>query len=117
MPHLETWLAPPTPHFRMCHNLRPDAYTQAIWSPSYTQPTWLGPSAVETPAESAPEGRLAHRARAFDVGVASWQSSQSVTNLMASGAKKASRTYSQQDIDQVNQKNGTVKYRGRTEHM
>jgi hypothetical protein len=49
--------------------------------------------------------------------VATWQSSQSVTNLMASGAKKASRTYSQQDIDQVNQKNGTVKYRGRTEHM
>jgi hypothetical protein len=92
-------------------------YTQAIWSPSYTQPTWLGLSAAETPAESAPEGRLAHRARAFDVGVASWQSSQSVTNLMASGAKKASRTYSQQDIDQVNQKNGTVKYRRRTEHM
>jgi hypothetical protein len=51
--------------------------------------------------------------------VASWQSSESAARLMASstGAKKASRTYSQQDIDQVNQKNGTVKYRGRTEHM
>jgi hypothetical protein len=36
---------------------------------------------------------------------------------MAAGSKKASRTYSNQDVDQVNQKNGTVKYRGKTEHL
>jgi hypothetical protein len=84
----------------------------------YTEPVWYGPSAsLETPAESAVVGRPLQRAHGFDVGVATWQSSQSVTYLMASGAKKASRTYGQQDIDQVNQKNGTVKYRGRTEHM
>ena len=84
----------------------------------YTEPVWYGPSvSPEAPAEPAAVGRPVQRAHGFDVGVATWQSSQSVTNLMASGAKKASRTYSQQDIDQVNQKNGTVKYRGRTEHM
>jgi len=84
----------------------------------YTEPVWYGPSAsLETPAESAVVGRPLPRAHGFDVGVATWQGSQSVTYLMASGAKKASRTYGQQDIDQVNQKNGTVKYRGRTEHM
>ena len=84
----------------------------------YTEPVWYGPSASpEAPAEPAAVGRPVQRTHGFDVGVATWQSSQSVTNLMASGAKKASRTYSQQDIDQVNQKNGTVKYRGRTEHM
>jgi hypothetical protein len=94
------------------------AYSQAIWSPSYTQPTWLGPSA-ETPAESAPEGKPAHRVRAFDVGVASWQSSESATRLMASstGAKKAARTYTNQDVDNENQKNGYVKYDGKTEHI
>jgi hypothetical protein len=86
----------------------------------YTQPVWYGPSAAgETPMESMPEARHAQRAHAFDVGVASWQSSESVTHLMASssGAKKAARTYTNQDVDQVNQKNGTVKYRGKTEHM
>ena len=96
------------------------AYTQAIWSPPNTQPTWFGSSATgEAPVESMSEGKPAHRAHAFDVGVASWQSSESVTNLMASatGAKKAAHTYSNQDVDQVNQKNGTVKYGGKTEHM
>lgn len=95
------------------------AYTQAIWSPSYTQPTWLGASAGETPAESPAEGRPSRRGHAFDVGVASWQSGESATHLMASstGAKKASRTYTNQDVEQENQKNGFVKYDGKTEHI
>jgi hypothetical protein len=86
----------------------------------YTQPVWYGPSAAaEAPAESMPEARHGQRARAFDLGVASWQSNQSVTRLMASStsAKKASRTYTNQDVDQVNQTNGTIKYRGKTEHI
>jgi hypothetical protein len=86
----------------------------------YTQPVWYGPSAaVEIPMQAAEEARTAHRAHAFDVGVASWQSSVSVTHLMASstGGKKAARTYTNQDVDQVNQTNGTVKYRGKTEHI
>ena len=96
------------------------AYTQAIGSPPYTQPSGFGPSAaVETATEQVSEARPARRAHAFDVGVASWQGSQSATNLMASstGAKKAGRTYTNQDVDQVNQKNGTVKYDGKTEHI
>jgi hypothetical protein len=95
------------------------AYTQALWSPPYTQPTWLGPSAAETPAESAPEGKPTHRARAFDVGVASWQSSEGAAHLMASStaAKKAARTYTNQDVERENEKNGTVKYDGKTEHI
>jgi hypothetical protein len=93
-------------------------YTQAIWSPPYTQPTWFGPVAPETP-ESEPESRLMHRARAFDVGIASWQSSEGAARLMASSphAGKAARTYTNQDVEQENQKNGTVKYDGKTEHI
>jgi hypothetical protein len=85
----------------------------------YTEPVWYGPSAaIETPAESAFEGRPAQRAHAFNIGSASWQSSDSVSYLMANrAAGKASRSYSNQDVDQVNQKNGTVKYRGKTEHI
>jgi hypothetical protein len=96
------------------------AYTQAIWSPPYTQPAWFGPAgAGETALEPVSEARPAHRARALDVGVASWQSSTSAAHLMASstGSKKAARTYTNQDVDQVNQKNGTVKYDGKTEHI
>jgi hypothetical protein len=96
------------------------AYTQAIWSPSYTQPSWLGPFATaETATEASPEGRPARRGHAFDVGVASWHGNVSATYLTASssGARKAGRTYTNQDIDQVNQKNGTVKYDGKTEHI
>lgn len=94
------------------------AYTQAIWSPSYTQPTWLNPSAAgETPAEAMPESRPMHRA--FNVGVASWQSSESAAHLMASStpSKRAARTYTNQDVEQENQKNGMVKYDGKTEHI
>jgi hypothetical protein len=86
----------------------------------YTQPVWYGPSAAaETPTESMYEARHAQRAHAFDAGVASWESSESVTHLMASsaGGKRATRTYTNQDVDQVNQTNGTVKYRGKTEHI
>ena len=86
----------------------------------YTQPVWYGPSAaLEVPSESMPEARPAQRAHAFDAGVASCQGNVSVAHLMASsaGGKKASRTYTNQDVDQVNQTNGTVKYRGKTEHI
>lgn len=95
------------------------AYTQALWSPPYTQPTWVGPSAAEAPAESAPEAKSMHRARAFDVGVASWQSSEGAAHLMVSStaARKAARTYTNHDVEQENQKNGTVKYGGKTEHI
>jgi hypothetical protein len=86
----------------------------------YTQPVWYGPSAAaETPMESMSEARHGQRAHGFDVGIASWQGNQSVTHLMAASTatRKASRSYTNQDVDQVNQKNGTVKYRGKTEHL
>jgi hypothetical protein len=86
----------------------------------YTEPVWYGPSAaVETPGESVSEVRRSPRAQAFNIGSATWQSSQSVGYLMAnrSGGNKASRSFSNQDVDNVNQKNGTVKYRGKTEHI
>lgn len=85
----------------------------------YTQPVWYGPSATAETPQSMSEARHGHIAHAFDVGAASWQSSLSVTNLMASstGGKKAARTYTNQDVDQINQTNGTVKYRGKTEHI
>jgi hypothetical protein len=96
------------------------AYTQAIWTPSYTQPTWFGPSAeAEAPRETGREERHGQRARAFDVGFASRPNNESVVSQMANatGARKAARTLTNQDVDQENQKNGTVKFGGKTEHI
>jgi hypothetical protein len=86
----------------------------------FTQPVWYGPSAeLETPPAAMPEARHMQKAQGLDFGVASWQSSYGAGQLMASAgrAAKASRTYTNQDIDQVNQKNGTVRYGGKTEHF
>jgi hypothetical protein len=86
----------------------------------YSQPVWYGPSTTpETAGEPAYEPRHGQKARMLDVGVASWESSQSVTYAMAgaSAGKKAARTYTNQDVDHVNDSNGTVKYRGKTEHI
>jgi len=57
--------------------------------------------------------------RHVEVGVASWQNSHSVKQLMASAAplKKASRTYTNADIDRFNQSTGDVKYDGKSEKM
>ncbi len=86
----------------------------------YTQPVWYGPSvASEMPVEPMAEARHMQKAQGLDFGVASWPSSRSAAQLMASSgaATKASRTYTNQDVEQVNQKNGTVKYGGKTEHF
>jgi hypothetical protein len=85
---------------------------------AYTQPVFYGPSSAAESAEPA-FGRHGQRSASIDLGVASWQSGQSVTYAMAgsSGARKAARSYSNQDVDKVNETNGTVKYRGKTEHI
>jgi hypothetical protein len=97
--------------------------TLSIVSPApvgvYTQPVWYGASSSSETAETIPSGRHGQRAGGIDLGVASWQSGQSVTYAMAgaTGTRKATHSYSNQDVDRVNETNGTVKYRGKTEHI
>lgn len=57
--------------------------------------------------------------RHLEIGIASFESSESVKTLMASAgaAKKASRTYSNSDIDRINQATGSVKYDGKSETL
>jgi len=97
----------------------------------YTEPVWYGepPAGVYTepvrygPAAEARRGAMHPREeaeeRAFDFIVSPRESRESVARLMAGSgpARKASRTYTNQDVDQVNQHNGTVKYDGKTEHI
>src|SRR6185312_4503557 len=52
-----------------------------------------------------------------DIGVASYSDTVSAKEVMSwyGPAKKASRTYTNDDVNRVNQSTGTVKYNGKTE--
>ena len=84
----------------------------------YSQPVWYGPSAgPEIAAAPTAERGPAHAMHAFDFAVAA--QGMGAAQLMASAgpARKASRTYTNQDVDRINQTTGTVKYGGKTEHL
>jgi hypothetical protein len=93
----------------------------------YTEPVWYGPSApIEAPAigmypPPPPRRERRHEAReqAFDFIAAPRESTESVAGLRAGAgsAPRAAHTYTNQDIDRVNQTNGTVKWDGKTEHI
>ena len=101
----------------------------------YTVPVWYGPKPAEHHgvamemhrelememhgAMHEHEGMREEHMRRVEVGVASWQGSHSVKQLMASAGpvKKASKTYTNDDIDRFNQSTGNVKYDGKNEKM
>ncbi len=96
----------------------------------YSQPVWYGPTGegLYPPPVGfgpSPQGHepMHHRMHAeneaaFDF-IAAPRDSEGIARLMGSYARsgKASRTYTNQDIDQVNQKNGMVKWDGKTEKL
>ena len=69
--------------------------------------------------QSSGNAMPAAAARRGDLGVASSENDVSAKQLMAwyGPAKKASRTYTNQDVDRVTQSTGTVKYNGKTEQI
>lgn len=99
----------------------------------YTAPVFYGAPAPEiapafygAPAAAAPahveemhemhEMHGHHHEHAVNLGIST--PSPSVAQLLAgSHGKKANRTYTNQDIDQMNQSTGTVKYDGKTEKL
>jgi hypothetical protein len=98
--------------------------TLSIVSPApvgvYTQPIWYGPSsATEASTEVMPMAHHGQRSSGIDLGVASWQGNQSVTYAMVSSStpRKAAHSYTNQDVNRMNDTNGTVKYQGKTEHI
>jgi hypothetical protein len=90
----------------------------------FTKPVWYGPSTVSHGGEPMP-GRIHEQHEAKEQGggatfiagpsADSWSVAQLMTG--SAPARKASRTYTNQDVDHMNQSTGTVKYRGKTERM
>lgn len=107
----------------------------------YTEPVWYaggGAPAISTPQVSlfprplhggemfrAAEMRMEEHARGHEAGTREWTyfasmeetSSPVDASAAAKTGKRATRTITNQDIDQENQKTGTVKYDGKTEKL
>lgn len=97
-------------------------------SPVYTQPVWYGQTEAELasplgygPTVAPPPIRRkeAQREQAFDFISTPRASRESVAVLMVERGmpKRAGRTYTNQDVERMNQTNGLVKYDGKTEHI
>jgi hypothetical protein len=56
-------------------------------------------------------------AAAFNSGAATFESSIGAAQLMTKPGRKATRTYTNPDVRQVNGTNGTVKYAGKLAHL
>jgi hypothetical protein len=94
----------------------------------YTQPVWYGPSepastvVVAEPAHPHHEMMEMHGGhhmeghRNFDY-IAGYQSDGIAAMAKSSSPKKAGKTYTNDDIDRMNQSTGQVKYKGKTEQM
>ena len=91
---------------------QPVYFNQPLWYAPGVQP-YEGVEEVSSPAETAvsapPPG-------GFEFGVATFQSSYGVAQLMKA-QRKANRVYRNPDVARVNDKNGTVRYGGKTEQV
>ncbi len=88
-------------------------YNQPLWYAPGVQP-YEGMEEFTSPATAvsrpAPGG--------FEFGAATFQSSYGVARLMAeNGRRKAMRVYTNPDVARVNDNNGMVRYRGKTEQV
>ena len=90
----------------------------------YTVPVWTGsaiaphPAALEIPA--AAEARAVPEARPLQTGVAIFAlgpGTAEMAKAAQANRKPAGRVYTNQDVQRMNEKNGTVKWDGKTEHI
>ena len=93
-------------------------------SSSYTLPVWYGNGPVMSaavPEVFVPEGKTEREKKPFmQTGVASFGMGPGTAESVAlakSNRKPATRSYTNQDIDRINQTNGLVKWDGKTEHI
>ncbi len=94
------------------------------------QPLWYAPggrfdqpayesSTSSTPAERRHELRLSPQLRGFDWGAATFQRSFGAARLVTGprDGVKAIRAYTNSDVVRVNDTNGMIKFRGKTEQV
>jgi hypothetical protein len=88
---------------------------QAIW-PTITQSQPASSEAA--PSESTAAQNHAPADRGFKFGVASFEGNHGIAGLEAAARpKQAARVYTNQDVEQLNQNNGEVRYGGKSERI
>jgi hypothetical protein len=76
----------------------------------FTVPVFYGTTTTAAAAESAHAGP-----HGFEIGIATL--GPGVAQRMVLAGKKATRTYTNQDVDRFNESTGTVKYKGKSEKL
>lgn len=102
-------------------------YTQPVWYSGGTTPVMLAPAVRISQGERGmmmPAMRTEHMDRERAEGRKTWTyfGETAVTgaaelSAAAKNGKRAGRSYTNQDVENVNQKNGVVKYDGKTEQI
>jgi hypothetical protein len=90
----------------------------------YTVPVWTGsaivPHAAGLEVASPAEARALGETRPVQTGVASFAMGPGTAEMVRAAQtnrKPAGRVYTNQDVQRMNEKNGTVKWDGKTEHI
>jgi hypothetical protein len=102
-------------------------YTQPVWYAGGTTPLISSP-AVQLPVPVAQHQIIGRRMFGHEHGAETQRpwvyyaseeetTSAASASVMAKSARHAARTITNQDVEQVNQKNGSVKYDGKTEKI
>jgi hypothetical protein len=80
-----------------------------------------GTSSMQAGSAAAPPANANEQRRqgSFEFGVARFESSQGVAQLVGARGRHAqtARSYTNADVDQLNQRNGLVQYGGKTERL
>jgi len=84
----------------------------------HTQPVWYNASApLVTAAEPVPPATGERVVRGFDFAISSDGGGIAARTPRAGEVRKAARTFTNQDADRMNETNGLVKFRGKTEQI
>jgi hypothetical protein len=100
-------------------NATPGNVAGASSSPVTAATSMQAAYSLETPAQPQATPNEQPRATGFEFGIARFESSQGVAQLVGSSGKhsQTAKMYTNADVDQLNQANGTVQYGGKTERL
>ena len=79
---------------------------------------WYGPAVAALPLEPETESTESVQPdTGFDFGIAEFEFSHGAKQVMTKSGSHAKRTYTESDVARMNDANGLVRFRGKTEHV
>jgi hypothetical protein len=84
----------------------------------FARPAWSGSQTLEVQEDtSTSESQSARQGAGFDFGAARFPSDYGAAQLIERPTAVQAKLYTNPDVEAVNQTNGLVKFKGRTEHL